>query len=105
MGTGVYSWADLETAQSYRDLLQNRPNATELRILEFSLLESNLDAMNCLDLRNLDDDTVNAFLDEYTQYGAGKQHGYDYIIRSANFGDEHYFNTSVVDRIIYKGVY
>jgi dipeptidyl aminopeptidase/acylaminoacyl peptidase len=95
LGEGFYTWGTRSQAEAYCATLEEH-GATGLRILEARVSEAAYRALRTLDLRSLDDATLNAWMDTYSQYGAGGTHGAEHIIReTGNFGPEFYFAKAV----------
>jgi hypothetical protein len=99
LGPGVYAWGDLAKATQYQERLAARAleegRALETEILTMRISSSEMKAMKTLDLRRLSDKDAARWLDEYSQYGNGLDHGYEHVIRGAGLGDEFYFSSTL----------
>ena len=101
LGDGVYAWSSKEDAINYFNIKSKRTD--DLQILEFEVLQTDLNKMKQLDLTKMSDDEVNTFLDNYARLNGGTpNHGYDYIQRMTGLGVENYFNKSVYGKLKFK---
>ena len=101
LGDGVYAWSSKEDAINYFNIKSKRTD--DLQILEFEVLQTDLNKMRQLDLTKMSDDEVNTFLDSYARLNGGTpNHGYDYIQRMTGLGIENYFNKSVFGKLKFK---
>ncbi|MBQ8188505.1 MAG: RHS repeat-associated core domain-containing protein [Lachnospiraceae bacterium] len=101
LGDGVYAWSNKEDALNYFNIKSKR--TSDLQILEFEVLQTDLNMMKKLDLTKMSDDEVNAFLECYARLNGGTpNHGYDYIQRMTGLGVENYFHKSVYKKLKFK---
>ncbi|MGN0403124.1 MAG: hypothetical protein ACI4HQ_12820, partial [Acetatifactor sp.] len=101
LGDGVYAWDNLNDAEQYLDRKQGR-TSEPLSILEFFINDSDLNNMNTLDTRNMNDDELNEFFEQFARlYGGEPNHGFDHIINQTNLGVEHYFNKTIFDLLYF----
>ena len=91
MGEGFYSWASSAEAENYKALLE-RHGANDLEVVKFTIDDSTLESLNTKDLRKLADADVDEWMEEFSHYGSANPHGFDYVVRKTNLGDEHYFS-------------
>ena len=95
LGEGFYAWGTTDQAEAYLGTLEAR-GATGLSIIQARISEAAYVGLRTLDLRTLDDMSLEAWMDEYSLYGRGAAHGLDHIIReTGNFGPEYYFSKDV----------
>jgi RHS repeat-associated protein len=95
LGEGFYTWRTRAQAESYKALLEKH-GATGLNILEARIGAAQYRGLKKLDLRTLSDDALDAWMDDYSLYGAGKPHGLEHVIRqTGNFGPEYFFSKEI----------
>ncbi len=94
LGAGFYGWRTRQEAVQYQDVLE-RHGASNLVIVTYEISDEKPATMKRLDLTQLTDDEVLAWLDRYSQYGACEAHEWEYVIRGTDKGTEHYFAASV----------
>jgi len=71
------------------------PVGVELQVGELKIDEQLLGRLKTIDLRG-NDALAESFVNRYSRlYGAGEPHGFDYVIRPAGIGAEHYFSRLV----------
>ena len=103
LGDGVYAWDNIEDASRYLERKQ-RNTSEPLSILEFFIYDSDLDNMNTLDTRSMNDDELNEFFGIFARlYGGNPNHGYDYIINDTNLCLENYFNKTIFNLLHFLG--
>jgi RHS repeat-associated protein len=94
LGPGVYSWAMRADAESYA---ANKPGA---EILEFSISDNALAEFKQAHLGEMLDDAATDFMEKYSLLWDGDaSHGLDYISRPTARGVEHYFSSSIFDKL------
>jgi hypothetical protein len=98
LGIGFYAWDSFETAEHYRSRLQ-RHGATDLQIVVYEMSAGDLLKLKMMDLRQLPDEEVNAWMDKYSQYGGAEPHDWEYIIRYTDLGAEHYFAAAIFAKL------
>jgi hypothetical protein len=98
LGTGFYAWESLETAEQYRNLLQQH-GATDLRIVVYEVADESLGKLRKLDLTQLSDDEVNAWMEKHSHYGDAEPHDWEYVLRNTDLGTEHYFAAAIFGQL------
>jgi hypothetical protein len=98
LGIGFYAWDSFEAAAHYRNRLQ-RHGATDLQVVVYEMSDDDLLELNMLDLRQLPDKEVNAWMDRHSQYGQAEPHDWEYIIRYTDLGAEHYFAAAIFAKL------
>lgn len=101
LGEGVYAWGNRADAESYLNHLTSR-GACDLRICSFQVNNADLAGMRHLDVDSLANPS--AFMQKYSSlWGGTPNHGYEYVTRGTNFGTEHFFSSSVFDKLRFGG--
>jgi len=59
---------------------------------EGRMISASYASLRSLDLRDLDDDAVNAWTDRYSPYELGRLHGLDHVIRETGMVAEYFFS-------------
>src|SRR5579862_4204369 len=90
LGQGLYAWETLLEADVYRQVLL-RHGANDLVILTYEAADIDIGGFAKLDLTQLSDDDVNVWMAQYSRYGQGLRHGFEYVVRNTDMGKEHYF--------------
>ena len=98
LGPGLYAWADPNDAERYRAHLQQR-GAVDLVVVTYEISDDDLPRLGKQDLTQLSDEDLAVWLEQYSEYGDGEPHGYEYVVRSTGMGTEHYFASSVFQRL------
>jgi hypothetical protein len=98
LGVGLYAWDSFEAAEDYRNRLQ-RHGARDLQIVVYEMPEEDLLKLKMLDLRQLPDEDVNAWMEKHSQYGEAEPHEWEYIIRYTDLGAEHYFVAAIFAKL------
>jgi hypothetical protein len=95
IGQGLYAWATRVQANRYLQRL-DPDSELRLRIMTHRVLKSEIQRFFTLDMRNWDDDAIDAWMNLHSHYGRGVPHNYQYVIRvTGNFGAEHLFTPAV----------
>lgn len=101
LGPGVYSFADRAGAEAYANVLGSR-GTSNLEILQFRVSESDLASMRSVNIDSLEN--PEDFMSKYSQLWDGTpNHGYDWVMRGTQFGQENYFSSSVFDMLRFGG--
>ena len=58
-----------------------------------------MNGLSTMDLTQLSDDDVNAWMAQYSCYGQAQRHGFEHVIRSTDRGKEHYFAAAAFDKL------
>ncbi|MEP7289912.1 MAG: hypothetical protein ABI947_29555 [Chloroflexota bacterium] len=100
LGTGVYAWDNIESAKAYWALKTTR-GITGLEIVSFEVDSEALANLNQINVDSLAD--PDAFLDRYSSLrNATPDHGYEYIIRGTQLGNENFFASSIFHLLSFK---
>jgi RHS repeat-associated protein len=86
LGQGLYAWGTQADAETYA---ANKPGSL---IVKFEMSASDYSSLHTLDMRTMTDEAATEWLGKYSQYGEGKAHGFDHIIRATDAGTEYYFS-------------
>ncbi len=93
-GEGVYAFDNQASAERYMSQLVNNRGLDNLEIVKFSVSRSALGNMRSLDIDSLPQSEIDAFMDQHYMADLPSTHGYDYITRGTQYGDEHFFEKS-----------
>jgi hypothetical protein len=94
LGQGLYAWELYQDADAYRQLLMTH-GAKDLIVLTYEINDNDLAKLLSFDLTKLGDDDVNAWMAQFSQYGQGRPHGFEHVMRNTDRGKEHYFAANV----------
>jgi hypothetical protein len=95
---GFNTWATSEDAERYVAHLLQR-GAVGLVVVVYEIAEDQVGQLRELDLTQLSDEDVNAWLNKHSEYGDAEPHDWKYIVRNTGMGTEHYFASHVFTRL------
>jgi len=91
-GEGVYAFDNSASANRYMEqLLARRPDLA-LEVVRFSVPKVSLGRMRSLDLDSLPQTEIDAFMDQHYIASLPSTHGYEYLTRGTQYGQEHFFD-------------
>ena len=95
-GQGVYAFDSLESANGYQSHLAKVRGVEGLEVIRFSVPRTTLGRMRSLDTDSLPQPEIDAFVDTHYMAGHPPTHAYQHLTRGTQFGQEHFFDKSVI---------
>lgn len=102
LGTGFYSWDNLESAATYRKLLETE-GKTGLNIIEVQFSERTISKLKSLDIDSLGEKNAQEWLNSHSYLFSDNPsqvmpHNLDHITRGTNLGTENYFTPEIFQK-------